>query len=100
MPTSNTKVTILTIKQIDLMSKWLAASNVGTMTDKRKAGEPLADYIRRYWQTAVENHDCEGIDIGPEALDFVKELRNPKKNMYWVDQLKKEFGDNALEELV
>ncbi len=90
----------LTAKQIDLMSKWLAASNVGTMLDRKCfINESLEAYIRRYWNTAVENHACEGIDIADEAIGFVKELRNVKKSGYWVDRLKQEFGDNALEEL-
>jgi hypothetical protein len=90
----------LTVKQIDLISKYFAAHNVGTILEKKRGElEPLDVYIRRFWFTAVDNHDSAGVDIGPEALAFVKELRNPKKAGYWVDQFKKEFGENALAEI-
>lgn len=90
----------LTTTQIDYIAKYLTASNVGTMTDYLK-NKPCdtKKYIDEYWSLAYQNHAEEGISLKPEYNDFAKELKNAKKVQYWIDVMKKLFGDDVLERL-
>lgn len=70
----------LTPVQIDYMSRYYTASNVGTM-----------------W-TAEMNHSSEGIDLGPELRSWIKLIK--QQPAVWTKEFVRRFGEDALTKLV
>jgi hypothetical protein len=89
----------LTNNQIELIAKFMAASNVGTMISDLGRSAPEKSDVKRfvhlYWNLAVQNHDEEGINLNPELVLFKKLVRQDPN--YWVGQFEKEFGAHSVD---
>jgi len=81
----------LTDVQIDLMSKYFTASDVGTMRGgKESLKSDPKEYALQFWYQAVQNHGEAGIDLEPERKSFAKMIK--KDSAYWVAEFEKAVG--------
>ncbi len=88
----------LSQNQINYVSRYLAASNVGTMWDGKELPKTdVKKYVEAYWGMARRNHDEAGIDLTPEVRSFERDLKKGGKDcVYWVEAFEKEFGTGSV----
>jgi len=84
----------LSQNQIQYISRYLAASNVGTMSDSRDPPKTdVKKYVQIYWFRAVQNYDEAGVDLAPELRSFQRDLEKGGKDaQYWFEAFEKDFG--------